>query len=876
MKKLSMFLVAIVLIFAMNAQSIMLRTNNNGIRKSNDQFTGFQATFSFDQIESVAITGTESGMFSALTITGAYPAGEIGMPQLPVFKRMIAVPVGATPKIVVKKFTATEYNLEEYGFHTLFPRQPDVSKDKDPSDVPFVYDEKAYQIDEYNNFSMVEVNILGTMRGIIIGMIDIYPVQYNPLAHSIMVYNDIEVEVIFENGDEKKTEELYVNTFSPYFKNLYNVVFNSGVTRDVYDDRPDLYSNPVHMLVIADRMFEATLQPWIEWKTKKGFYMDVNYTDEIGTAVADIKTFCHNKYNEGATNGTAPTFIIFVGDTPQVPASGLGVAHSNPHTDYHRSTDLYYATVDGDYFPEMYYSRMSAQTTTQLENIIEKILYYEQYQFADPTYLDNVLLIAGADPYWNTRLAQPQISYAADNYYNTAYGYANVHKYLNSPYTGCYAHLNNVGFANYTAHCDEKSWNSPSYTTSQVSTLTNLNKYFVAMGNCCLAADFGYNECFGEAMIRAEKKGAVGYIGSAPLSWWACDFHFSVGAYSGIINSYAMPPATPDENNTKTGVYDFMFRDADFNCLSSHVFGGNLSVTYAHTNPGYTVHTPSPLYYWEAYNVLGDGSLMPYNGQASENDVSHMPVIHIGTDSYEVMAVPGSYVAISKDGILHGIAVADAVGVALVPLNPPITSGGLVDIVVTRNQYIPYIVQVEAEEIIPILCETPVNPSGDADECIAVIRWETPENIDGVLLMYNIYRDGEALTAVLPFVTEHRDAVPDNGTYVYQVAAVYEHCEESELTEGISIEIDCVGINEAQADIFQIFPNPANNSLTIKGDGLIRIELYDLQGRKLVEYNNIKDYLEINDLSKFESGVYFVRMYSENNQMATKRLIITK
>ncbi|MCL2290460.1 MAG: C25 family cysteine peptidase [Bacteroidetes bacterium] len=174
----------------------------------------------------------------------------------------------------------------------------------------------------------------------------------------------------------------------------------------------------------------------------------------------------------------------------------------------------------------------------------------------------------------------------------------------------------------------------------------------------------------------------------------------------------------------------------------------------------------------------------------------------------------------------------------------------------------------------PALCETPVNSEGAADECIAVITWSEPET-DGILLGYNIYRDKEKIAETSHIIHEYRDAVPENGIYVYQVSAIYGHCEESEWSDEITIEIDCVGINEVQTDAFQIFPNPANNSVTFKGNGLNRIEFYDLQGRKLAEYNNIKDELQVS-VSKYESGIYFVKMYTETNQMVTKRLIITK
>jgi hypothetical protein len=52
------------------------------------------------------------------------------------------------------------------------------------------------------------------------------------------------------------------------------------------------------------------------------------------------------------------------------------------------------------------------------------------------------------------------------------------------------------------------------------------------------------------------------------------------------------------------------------------------------------------------------------------------------------------------------------------------------------------------------------------------------------------------------------------------------------------------------------------------------IEIYNLQGQKLADFINIKDNLQI-DVSKYESGVYFVKMYSEKS-FVTKRLVIVK
>jgi hypothetical protein len=100
------------------------------------------------------------------------------------------------------------------------------------------------------------------------------------------------------------------------------------------------------------------------------------------------------------------------------------------------------------------------------------------------------------------------------------------------------------------------------------------------------------------------------------------------------------------------------------------------------------------------------------------------------------------------------------------------------------------------EVIVKILaCEMPTGLGGIDDEHTAILNWYEPENIEGVLLGYNIYRDGDEtpLNEEPLEELEYRDEDLPNETYIYQVSAVYEHCE-SELTEGILVRIDVTGV----------------------------------------------------------------------------------
>ena len=682
LKKLAMALVVIMFGFQAFAQG-RIDLAPKGVRSTEAQnvtMSGFTASFSFNSIESELVS-TERGNFSMISMENSLPAGNDGEPQVPVMRKLIAIPFGANPVVSVKNYTVNEYNLADYGIEKLYPMQPSQSKGE--KDVKFVYNEAAYAVRGYNERPIAEVEVMGTLRGIQLGALQVNTVSYNAAANTIRVYNDIELEVSFEDADLALTEKTLVNTYSPYFRTVYAALYNERAILDIYDEHPDLWAVPVKVLVVANRMFEAAMQPWITWKTEKGFVMDVNYTDEIGTTAQAIKTFITNKYNEGVANGQAPTFIIIIGDKPQVPESQMGSAT-------HKVTDLYYYAVAGnDVFGDMFHSRFTCETVQEFQNVLDKSMMYEQYTMPDPSYLSNVLLIAGWDSSWNPRIGKPTIQYATNYYYNAAHGFVQVNEFLQTPYNQPYASMNTgVNFVNYTAHGGDTSWSDPSFSTSDVNNLTNTGKYFLAMGNCCLAANWGYSsKSLGEAMIIAQNKGAYAYIGSPVETYWYEDYYFGVGA-TNTMNQM------PTYENSSMGTYDAQFRD-DWNCVTAVPYVGNLAVAYAHANGYQSSSTATDQYYWEAYHVLGDGTVTPYHVNPVANNVSHLPTLPIGMDTYEVSADPGSYVGISKDGVLCGAGEIGEEGVALIPIEP-VTSGGDVKIVVTHPQRQPYIATVPA------------------------------------------------------------------------------------------------------------------------------------------------------------------------------------
>ena len=600
MKRVLLSLVLLVFGLGAMAQQIQLRSADKAECVKSDM-TGLRASFSFSTIEAEDVE-SERGTFSWLSMPNTVIGGNEGEPQIPVINQLIAVPFGANPWIEIKNYSSTDYRLEDLGIKTLVPRQPSVRKDKRPEDVPFVMNEAAYQTRGLRSEPTATVSVDGTMRGIQLGTMTIEPVSYDPVNNTLRVFNDIEVEVHFDGADAQATEDMLLRTYSPAFDNVYAQLFNNRAITDVYTDHPDLYNTPVKMLVICYSGFQgnAALESWLQWKLQKGYYVDIFYTDQTGTTASAIASFIKTKYNASVSAGNAYTYLIVIGDTGQVPQ------YMTKTVSYACASDLGYSSVNfssssSNYFPDMYYSRMSVENTTHLANYINKVLSYERYEFEDGgNYLNNVLLVGGWDSNWTPKVAKPTINYGANNYFNTSnttYGgfsggtiRAIVSTSSSQGYSGTnhgvYNGINDGAcIVNYTAHGDRQEWQVPQFTATQVATLTNTGKYFFGIGNCCLTGNFnnttttyspgsaiGTTASFGETMIRVPNAGAVAYVGCSPYSYWYEDFYWAVGAHSYSAGNY------PTQSASSKGVYDIMFEDQGRRVEVDYRYGVDIDV----------------------------------------------------------------------------------------------------------------------------------------------------------------------------------------------------------------------------------------------------------------------------------------------------------
>ena len=81
-----------------------------------------------------------------------------------------------------------------------------------------------------------------------------------------------------------------------------------------------------------------------------------------------------------------------------------------------------------------------------------------------------------------------------------------------------------------------------------------------------------------------------------------------------------------------------------------------------------------------------------------------------------------------------------------------------------------------------------------------------------------------------------------------------------------------LGINNFEISGYKVFPNPANNKLTVTADADIEnVQVYNLLGQQLIN-KNILDNRATIDISKLNQGIYIVKT-SVDGAIGTKRII---
>lgn len=593
---------------------------------------------------------------------------KVGEADLPTYNCLIEVPFCSDIKI--KETVVAKETISLKNGYKIYPKQPSQSKQNE--EIPFVIDDNYYSRNSFGESGIAQIEVLGVMNGVRLARLSICPIRYNPSANQIEHIKQVDLEISFVNPDMEKTNKAKGKLNKSFSQFLGNKVVNFNKSTGASSFANPM-NRPFKMLILSSPIFREELQVFIQWKKEQGFEIVELYTDEIGSTETAIKNYLANLWE--SSDEPFADYLLICGDTGQVPAcAGVHMYYSGDS----QPTDLYYAEYTGDILPDVFYGRFSATTATQMRNIIEKTIKYEKYGFENDEYLNGVLLVGGKETSGNApTCVNGHLNYVKQ--YFTAVDTAIYYNPSSANYTSEIKQKMNEGRAwiNYSAHCDETGWSNPSFDKTDVGQMTNTGKYSFFINNCCLSSKYDVAECFGEKLLRAENKGAVGVIGGSNYTYWGEDFYWAIGAKSITLN--------PNYNSNKLGSYDRFFHTHGEDFSESYISAGEIVVAgnLAVTSSGSDLIG----YYWEIYNLLGDPSLIPHVGVGEEFEVELPELLSLGESELSLENLPAyTYVGVSIEGELLGAAQANNEGAVTINFES-INEVSYIKVVLTNQFY---------------------------------------------------------------------------------------------------------------------------------------------------------------------------------------------
>jgi len=308
----------------------------------------------------------------------ALPGTEIngnlgGYPDVPLIRRLIAVPEGSTPVLAVKALLASQEFIAD-----LYPSQPPaMDADSEFADPPYAFDQQAYSTNA--NFPLEPVSIIpvGKMRDLNLALLVIAGGQYNPVTRKLTIFKQVDADVIFQGGTGAFLPNYSNNPFEPDIRKMHGDVLNVG------DIGSYLGALPIgktcwgtELYIFSHPTFVPAANTLAEWKIEKGISTTVLNTGHVVyNTPAKIKAYIQSQFDFCVVR---PSYVLLLGDAEKIGA----FPHDYPNDAKHSSrSDIDYALMDGegDVFPDLAYGRIPVDTLTEADNVVKKIINYEKY-----------------------------------------------------------------------------------------------------------------------------------------------------------------------------------------------------------------------------------------------------------------------------------------------------------------------------------------------------------------------------------------------------------------------------------------------------------------------------------------------------------------
>ncbi len=369
------------------------------INVSSSTNTNFVAEFELPKAQLLKIRGSDDITYTQFILPGVELYGNTpGLPDVPITRRMLAAPRGATVKLVGMRVVNGKSYLVD-----LWPAQPpavDLPMQQEEGelppetfqDPPFTKDAEAYGKDALFPAEIVSIEQMGQMRDVDLVQLNIAGGQYNPATKVLQLFESVEFEVVFEGGEGGfLPEEILKNPFERSFDGIYAQMLNH---RAIFEfPIGGIIAPPscigYEYVIITHPDFRPAADALRNWKNSRGLSTVVRETGndpgDAGTTATQIRNSIRSYYNNCLVR---PSYVLLLGDAEFIPPFYRMTMYND-----NAGTDLDYSLMnDNDIMPDLAYGRIPVDTLADAQIVINKIINYENLPPFQRSFYSNVTI----------------------------------------------------------------------------------------------------------------------------------------------------------------------------------------------------------------------------------------------------------------------------------------------------------------------------------------------------------------------------------------------------------------------------------------------------------------------------------------------------
>ncbi|HTX88146.1 MAG TPA: C25 family cysteine peptidase [Bacteroidales bacterium] len=661
-------------------------------------------------LEDISINGEA---MKDISLPGNLLFNDAGAPNLPSKGRYLAIPTGSVPRVtIVARRTEVLHNVN------IAPA-PKIPLGDDDTPLHYAKNQAIYSQNANYPASPVQISQVMHIRGVDAIIIGTTPFQYNPVTRDLTIYKDLRIEVSFDRGNGQFGNTLYRNKWWDPILSDMMLNYSSLPVID-YDQRFQTYSpssKDVECEYIIICPTGPAFQAWADtirrFRNQQGILTHVYTLDDVGgNTTTAIENFIDNAYNNWTIK---PVACLLLGDygtdgTKNIISPLLH--HDAGYPDF--AADNKYADVDGDVLPDVVFSRITANDSSQLRVMVTKFLTNERTPVTDPVYYSKPITSIG----WETDRWFQLCGEIVGGYFRNVQG--KTPRRINAVYQGnpgstwstaantsqitSYFGPAGLGYIPATPaelggwsggnaakinaaidsgafmmlhrdHGEYIGWGEPSYHSSDVVNLTNNALIFVFSINCQTGAYHRSTECFGETFHRhtynGYNSGALGVVCPTEVSYSFVNDTFVWGMFDNMWDDF-MPSENP--NPPSRGALPAF---------------GHAAGKYFLKQSSWPSDPQEKNITFNLFHMHGDAFTMLYYEVPQPLTVTHDNTILEGSTTFNISANEGASIGLTVNDAI--IATGTGQGATPVAITiPPQTAGTMVRVTVTKQNYFRY------------------------------------------------------------------------------------------------------------------------------------------------------------------------------------------